>query len=64
MAATAKVLSTEISNGKIKAFKGVERIYYDGKRIRSQVVSNPVAVIVDAFYTLEGFNLAVRYFSR
>ncbi len=44
MAATAKVLSTEISNGKIKAFKGVERIYYDGYWIRYYLASNTLAV--------------------
>jgi hypothetical protein len=43
MVATAKILSTEVSNGKIKTFKGVERIYYDGYWIRYYEASNTLA---------------------
>ena len=43
MVATAKVLSTEITNGKIKTFKGEARIYYDGYWIRQYDASNTLA---------------------
>ncbi len=44
MVATAKVLSTEIANGKIRTFKGEERIYYDAYWIRHYPASNTLAV--------------------
>jgi len=44
MGATAKVLSTEISNGTIKTFDEVQRIYYDGYWIRYYEVANTLAV--------------------
>ena len=43
MVATAKILSTKIANGKIKTFKGEERIYYDGYWIRHYLASNTLA---------------------
>ena len=43
MVATAKVLSTEINNGKIKCFDDVDRIYYDGYWIRHYTATNTLA---------------------
>ncbi len=43
MVASAKVLSAEISNGKLKNFDGVERIYYDGYWIRYYTANDTLA---------------------
>lgn len=43
MAATAKVLSTEIANGMTKTFNDDKRIYYDGYWIRYYPASNALA---------------------